>query len=66
MYKTKGVETTVAPNIDVVKRGVLIGFVAKLGSELGGVWEARNLNKNSALPTTITGVVGTPQMVLLI
>jgi len=27
----------VAPNIDVVKRGVLIGYVTKLGSGLGGV-----------------------------
>jgi hypothetical protein len=29
---TIGVVMVVVPNIDVVKRGVLIGFVAKLGS----------------------------------
>jgi len=34
---TTRVEMFVAPNIDVVKRGVLIGYVTKLGSGLGGV-----------------------------
>jgi len=34
----------VAPNINVVTRVVLIGFVAKLGSGLGGVLARRNLS----------------------
>ncbi len=34
---TIGVETIVMPNIDVVKKEVLIRFVAKLGSGLGGL-----------------------------
>jgi hypothetical protein len=34
---TTWVETIVVPNIDVVKRGVLIGFATNLGSGLGGV-----------------------------
>ncbi len=50
--------------IDVIRRGILIGFVAKLGSELGGVLKGRNLSQSSTLPTTTIGVVGTPQMVL--
>ncbi len=54
-------ETIVAPNIDVVRRGVLIGSITKLG--LGGVSTVRNLNRSSPLPTTNTGVVGIPQMV---
>jgi hypothetical protein len=39
-----GVETIVTPNMDVVKRGILIGFLAKLGSGSGGVLTGRNLN----------------------
>jgi hypothetical protein len=38
------VETVVVPNIDVIKRGVLIGFATKLGSGSGGVLIIRNLN----------------------
>jgi len=53
----------VAPNIDVVKRGVLIRFVANLGSGLNGILVKKNLNQSLALPIVITGVVGTPQMV---
>jgi hypothetical protein len=34
--KTTRVETIIAPNIDVVKRGVLIGSITKLGSRSGG------------------------------
>jgi hypothetical protein len=30
-------EMVVTPNINVVKRGKTIGFVTKLGSELGGI-----------------------------
>ncbi len=56
-------ETIVAPNINIIKRGILIGTATKLGSILGGISAARNLNQSSALPTTTIGVVGTPQMV---
>jgi hypothetical protein len=49
--------------MDVVRRGVLIGFVAKLGSGSGGVLVRWKLNGSSTLPTTTIGVVGTPQMV---
>ncbi len=55
--------TIVAPNIDVVKRGILIGYATKLGNGLGGVSIVRNLSRNLALPTTIIRVVGIPQMV---
>jgi hypothetical protein len=34
----------VAPNIDVVKRGILIENVAKFGNELSGVSVIRNLS----------------------
>jgi len=37
-------EMVVEPNIDVVRRGVPIGFVIKLGSGSGGVLSRRNLN----------------------
>jgi hypothetical protein len=37
-------EMVVALSIDVVKRGKLIGYVAKLGSELGGVLVTKNLS----------------------
>jgi len=52
----------VAPNINVVRRGVLIGFITKLGSRLGGVSVVKNLNQNLTLLITITRVVGIPQM----
>jgi hypothetical protein len=57
------VEIVVTPNIDVVKKGILIGFIAKLGSGSSGVSARRNLSRSSALLITTTGVVGTPQMV---
>ncbi len=60
---TTGVETVVASNIDIVKRGILIGYVAKLGSESSGVSATRTLSQSLALPTTTTIVVGTPQVV---
>jgi len=34
---TIGVEMVVVPNINVVRRGVLIGFVAKLDSRSNGI-----------------------------
>ncbi len=61
--RTTRVEMIVMPNINVVKRGVLIGSVAKLGSESCGVSARRNLSQSSALPIAITKVVGISQMV---
>jgi hypothetical protein len=57
------VETIIAPNIDLVRRGVLIGSATKLGSELGGVLIRRNLSQSSVLPIISTKVVGILQMV---
>jgi hypothetical protein len=60
---TTRVEKFVAPTMDVVKKGVLIGSTSKLGNGSGGVSTRRKLNGSMALPTTTTGVVGTLQMV---
>jgi hypothetical protein len=57
------VETVVAPNIDVVRRGELIESIIKLGSRSSGVLAIRNLSQSLALPTITNGVVGTLQMV---
>jgi hypothetical protein len=46
---TTRVEMVVAPNIDVVRRGILIGFIAKLGSGSNGVLVGRNLNRYQQL-----------------
>jgi hypothetical protein len=46
--------------MDVVRRGVLIGFTSKLGSGLGGVLSTRNMSQSLALPMVTIGVVGTP------
>jgi hypothetical protein len=59
------VEIVDAPNIDVIKKGILIGSATKLGSESGGVSVVRNLNRSLALPTTTIRVVSTPQMVFV-
>jgi hypothetical protein len=52
------VEMVVAPNINVVRKGILIGSTTNLGSGLCGVSTRRNLNRSSMLPTTIIGNVG--------
>jgi hypothetical protein len=63
---TTKVETIIAPSMDVVKKGVLIGSIAKLGSGLGdgsgGVLARRKLNESTTLPIATTRVVRTPQM----
>jgi hypothetical protein len=41
---TTRVEMVVAPNIHVIKRGVLIRSITKLGSRSSGVLTIRNLN----------------------
>jgi hypothetical protein len=57
---TIGVETMVAPSMNVVKNGVLFGSVANLGSGSGGILVRRNLSRNSTLAIITIGVVGTP------
>ncbi len=41
---TTRVEKMVAPNVNVVKGGVLIGSIANLGSGMSGILAGRNLN----------------------
>jgi hypothetical protein len=45
---TIGMEMVVAPNMDVVRKGTLIGFATNLGSGLGGILLGRTLNRNLA------------------
>jgi hypothetical protein len=60
---TTRVETVVAPTMDVVRKGILIGSTTKLGNGLGGVSARRKLSGSMALSTTTTRVVGTSQMI---
>jgi len=60
---TTRVETFVAPTMDVVRRGVLIGSTTKLGSGSNGVLAGRKLSGSTTLPTIVIEVVGTPWMV---
>ncbi len=53
----------ITPNIDIVKKGVIIRFATKLGSELSEVLAWRNLSGSSTLLIATTRVVGIPQMV---
>jgi hypothetical protein len=53
----------VAPTMVVVKRGVLIGSIVKLGNQLGGVSIGKKISGNTTLPATSIGVIKTPQMV---
>jgi hypothetical protein len=53
------VETIVTPNINVVKRGVLIRSTTKLDGGLRGVLAIRILSQSLALPIAIIGVVDT-------
>jgi hypothetical protein len=57
------VEIVVTPNLNIVKRGVLIGSAAKLGRKLGGILVRRNLSQSLMLQVMTTKVVGTLQMV---
>ncbi len=60
---TTWVEMFVAPTMDVFWRGVLIGSAIKLSSGFNGILVRRKKNGSMTLLTSITGVVGTPQMV---
>ncbi len=57
---TTRVETIVAPTMDVVRKGTLIRFTAKLGNGSSGVPAGRKLSGSLALPTATTRIVGTP------
>ncbi len=59
---TTWMETIVALNIDVVRRGVLIESIAKLGSGSNGVSIGRNLSWISTLLAATIRVIGIPQM----
>jgi hypothetical protein len=53
----------VAPNINVIKRGVLIGFATKLCNKSNGILVGKSLSQSLVLPTTTIRVVGTHKMV---
>jgi hypothetical protein len=57
------VETIIAPNMDVVRKGVIIESATNLGRGLGGLFTRKKLTRSSGLPIANTGVVGTPQKV---
>jgi hypothetical protein len=56
-------ETVIAPSMDVIKKGMVIGYVLNVNSGLSGFLAGRNLSRSSRLPTINIGVVRTPQMV---
>jgi hypothetical protein len=56
-------EMVITPNMNVAKRKIIIGSIINLNHGSGGFLAKRNLSRSSRLPTTNTGVVGTPQMV---
>jgi hypothetical protein len=58
-------ETVVSPNINVVKRGVLIGSVTKFGSRSNGISTIKNLSQSLTLLKAITRIVGILQMVFI-
>jgi hypothetical protein len=60
---TIGVETIVAPTMNVVRRGILITSITKLGSRSDRISTRRKLNGSLTLPTINARVVGTPHMV---
>jgi hypothetical protein len=60
---TIGVETIVAPNTHVTRRGRIIGSIINLSRGLGEFFTRRNLNRSLGLLAENIGVVGTPRMV---
>jgi len=56
-------EMVIAPSMDVIKKGMVIGYVLNVSSGLSGFLAGRNLSRSSRLPTINIGVVRTPQMV---
>jgi hypothetical protein len=60
---TIGVEMVVAPNINVIRRGILNGSTTKLDIGSDGVSVVRNLSQSLTLPTIITRIIDILQMV---
>jgi hypothetical protein len=54
------VETVVAPNINFVRNGILVGSATNLGHGLGGVSAKRNLSKSSRILISTIRIIGTP------
>jgi len=51
---TIGMETIIAPNMDVVRKGVIIESATNLGCGLGGLFTRKNLTRSSKLPIANT------------
>ncbi len=58
-----GMEKNFAPNMNIVKRGVVIGSTTNLGHGSDKILARRNLNRNLGLPIANIRFVETPQMV---
>jgi hypothetical protein len=56
-------ETIVAPNTDVVRKGMVIRYAINVSHGSSEFSTGGNLNKSSKLPIVSIGVFGTPQMV---
>jgi hypothetical protein len=50
----------VAPNMNLIRKGIVIGFATNLGCGLGRFLVRRNLSRSSGLSITNIRVVGTP------
>jgi hypothetical protein len=59
------VDTVVAPNTNVARKGVVIKLVVNLGHGLGRFSTRKSLSRSSRLPMMNIGVVGTSQMVFI-
>jgi len=57
---TTKVETIVATNMNVVRRGIVIGSAINLGHRSNEFSMGRNLSRSLGLPITNTRVVVTP------
>jgi hypothetical protein len=55
----------VAPNMNVVKDGVLIRSITNLGSGSCAVLARRSLNQSSTLPIATIGIIVKPHMVFI-
>ncbi len=53
-------EKIVKPNMNVVRKEIVIGSVVNLDHGLGGFSKGKNLSRSLRLPTTNIRVVGTP------
>ncbi len=58
-------EMVVTPNMDFVRRGILLEFVVKLGNGSNGILARRNLSWSLTLVVITIEVVWTPQMVFI-